>query len=479
MTIEKKMLIDGEWVGAASGQTITTLNPSTNEPFGIAPSAGAEDVDKAVAAARAAFPGWSSLPQADRSAVLNKIADAIKAQAGEIAHFAAQEHGMPEKLGFGPTMGAAGNFEMAAVYARATGGDLIKSVRANVMYCFDRVPIGVCALIIPWNLPFFLMSQKIALAISTGNTCVVKPPSVNSTIGLKLAEIIDRIDGLPKGVVNVITGPGGSVGDLLASHPGVDAVGFTGSTETGVSIMRAAAPTIKKVIMELGGKNPAILYPDAPIHLAIESLGHHQFFNCGQACGSPGRYYVHKKVFDEFLTKLTDVAKHQVIGDPTDAATTMGPMVSIEHANKVMGYIESGIREGANLVIGGKRYGDKGNFIEPTIFTDVREEYQIYRDEIFGPVAVITTWEDEEEVLALANDNTYGLTASIWTKNFAHALKQGRRLTVGTFSINGHNLIAPEAPWGGVRESGIGKEGGWQGVLEYTEQKMITMNLDE
>jgi acyl-CoA reductase-like NAD-dependent aldehyde dehydrogenase len=243
--------------------------------------------------------------------------------------------------------------------------------------------------------------------------------------------------------------------------------------------MEAAAPTIKKVVMELGGKNPAILYPDAPIHLAIESLGHHQFFNCGQACGSPGRYYVHKSIFDEFLTKLTDVAKHQVIGDPTDAATTMGPMVSVEHANKVMGYIESGIKDGANLVIGGKRRGDKGNFIEPTIFTDVREEYQIYRDEIFGPVAVITTWEDEEEVLALANDNTYGLTASIWTKNFAHALKQGRKLTVGTFSINSHNLIAPEAPWGGVRESGIGKEGGWQGVLEYTEQKMITINLDE
>ncbi|MDR2487442.1 MAG: aldehyde dehydrogenase [Clostridiales Family XIII bacterium] len=477
--IEKKMYIGGEWVQAASGDTLTTVNPSTGEPFGIAPSAGAADIDRAVAAARAAFPEWSAKPQAERSAVLTRISEAIKAQAEDIALLAAQEHGMPAKLGFGPTMGAAGNFEMAAVYARATGGDLIKSVKTDVMYCFDRVPIGVCALIIPWNLPFFLMSQKIALAISTGNTCVVKPPSINSIIGLRLAEIIDGVDGLPKGVVNVVTGPGGSVGNLLASHAGVDAVGFTGSTETGVSIMHAAAPTIKKVIMELGGKNPAILYPDAPMHLAIESLGHHQFFNCGQACGSPGRYYIHKKIYDEFLEKLTAVAKAQVLGDPADPATTMGPMVSAEHADKVMGYIESGVREGATLHYGGKRWGERGYYIEPTIFTDAQTSHSIYKDEIFGPVAVLRTWEDEEEVLGLADDNTYGLTASIWTKDFAHALKAGRRLTVGTFSINGHNLIAPEAPWGGVRESGIGKEGGWQGVLEYTERKMITINLAE
>ncbi|MDR2610802.1 MAG: aldehyde dehydrogenase family protein [Clostridiales Family XIII bacterium] len=477
--ISKKMLINGEWVDAVSGETLTTVNPATEDVFGEVPSSDKEDVDRAVAAARAAFPEWSAKPQEYRSNVLNQIAAKIRAQAGEIAHLAAQEHGMPEKLGFGPTMGAAGNFEMAAVYARATGGELIKSVKTNVMYCFDRVPIGVCALIIPWNLPFFLMAQKIALCISMGNTCVVKPPSINSVIGLKLAEIVDSVEGLPKGVVNVITGPGGRTGNLLASHPGVDAVGFTGSTETGVSIMKAAAPTIKKVVMELGGKNPAIIFPDAPMHLALESLGHHQFFNCGQACGSPGRYYVHKSIFDEFVTRLTEVAKKQVIGDPTAPETTMGPMVSAEHAGKVMSYIESGINEGANLVIGGKRHGDKGFFIEPTIFTDVKEDMMIYRDEIFGPVAVITTWDDEDEVLRRANDNTYGLTASIWTTNIAHALKLGRRLTVGTFSVNGHNLIAPEAPWGGVRESGIGKEGGWQGVLEYTEQKMITINLDE
>ncbi|MDR2358159.1 MAG: aldehyde dehydrogenase family protein [Oscillospiraceae bacterium] len=479
--LTKKMLIGGQWVDAAAGKTLNTYNPSNGEVFGQVPSAGAEDVDKAVAAARAAYPEWSGYTQEKRSNILRKIGAALRARAKEAAHLAAQEHGMPEELGFGPTMGACGNFEMAATYAHSIMGDFINnsSRSPNVMYCLDRVPIGVCALIIPWNLPLFLMSQKIALAISTGNTCVVKPPSTNSLVGLFLAEVVDSVEDLPKGVVNVITGPGSSVGNALASHPGVDAVGFTGSTETGVAIMQAAAPTIKKVIMELGGKNPAIIFPDANLDLAIESLGHHQFFNCGQACGSPGRYYIHESVHDEFIEKLLAVAKRQTLGDPTKKETTMGPMVSTEHFDKVMAYIDSGVKEGAKLLYGGKRWGDKGCFIEPTIFTGVTPEMKIYREEIFGPVAVTMKWSDEDEVIRLANDNTYGLTASIWTRNIARALKLGKRLTVGTFSVNAHNLICAEAPWGGVRESGIGKEGGKQGVLEYTEQKMITINLAE
>ena len=270
---------------------------------------------------------------------------------------------------------------------------------------------------------------------------------------------------------------------MLASHPDVDCIGFTGSTETGASIMAAAAPTIKKVIMELGGKNPAIIMPDANLDHAVEILAHHQFFNCGQACGSPGRYYIHESVYEEFLNKYLEHAKQIVVGDPLDPKTDMGPLVSKEHADNVMRYIESGIKEGATLRLGGKWLTDppfdKGNFIPPTVFTDVTPDMKIYREEIFGPVAVMTTYSSEEEVIKLANDNTYGLTASIWTKNIARALKLGKKLTVGTFSINSHNLIAPEAPWGGVRQSGIGKEGGFQGVLEYTEQKMITICLQE
>ena len=306
----------------------------------------------------------------------------------------------------------------------------------------------------------------------------MKVPSINAITSIKFAEILAEVDGLPKGAVNIITGPGGTIGTYLASHPDVDCVGFTGSTETGVSIMQAAAPTLKKLVMELGGKNPAIIFPDANLDRAVEILGHHQFHNCGQACGSPGRYYIHESVFDAFLEKFLAHAGHQVLGDPQDPKTTMGPLVSREHYNKVTGYIESGIKEGAKLVLDGRT--NKPNFVGPTVFTGATPDMKIYREEIFGPVAVMSTWKDEDEVMKLANDNTYGLTASIWSNNIAHALKLGKKLTVGTFSVNSHNFIAGEAPWGGVRQSGIGgKEGGYEGVLAYTEQKMITICLIE
>ncbi|NLM21623.1 MAG: aldehyde dehydrogenase [Peptococcaceae bacterium] len=477
-----KMWIDGQWVDAESGQTFATLNVTTGEELGRVPLAGQADVDKAVAAARKAFPIWSEKTPAERSAVLMKIAAAIKDSLDDLALLDALEHGLPVHIAKGPTMGAAGNFEMAAAYGRSLEGHVIPS-NNNVMYCLERVPIGVCALITPWNMPLFLMTQKVALSIVSGNTCILKAPSINAITSLKFAEILSKIEGLPPGVVNVITGPGGSVGNMLATHPDVDCIGFTGSTETGAQIMAAAAPTIKKVIMELGGKNPAIIMPDANLDHAVEILAHHQFHNCGQACGSPGRYYIHESVYETFLNKYLEHAKQIVVGDPLDPKTNMGPLVSKEHADNVMRYIESGIKEGATLRLGGKRLTDppfdKGNFIPPTVFTDVTPDMKIYREEIFGPVAVMTTYSSEEEVIKLANDNHYGLTASIWTKNIARALKLGKKLTVGTFSVNGHNLIAPEAPWGGVRQSGIGKEGGFQGVLEYTEQKMITICLKE
>ncbi len=394
-----------------------------------------------------------------------------------MAHLDALEHGLPEHIAIGPTMGAAGNFEQAAAYSRHLEGHVIPSM-GDRMYCLERVPVGVCALITPWNMPFFLMTQKVALSLAAGNTCVLKVPSINAITSLKFAEILAEVDALPKGAVNIITGPGGTVGTYMASHPDVDCVGFTGSTETGADIMKAAAPTLKKLVMELGGKNPAIIFPDANLDRAVEILAHHQFHNCGQACGSPGRYYIHESVFDAFLEKYLAHAKHLVVGDPLDAQTAMGPLVSREHYNKVISYIESGVKEGAKLVLDGRNHD--ANFIGPTVFTDVTPEMKIYREEIFGPVAVMLKWNNEDEVMKLANDNTYGLTASIWTKNIAHALKLGKKLTVGTFSVNSHNFIAGEAPWGGVRRSGVGgKEGGYQGVLEYTEQKMITICLIE
>jgi acyl-CoA reductase-like NAD-dependent aldehyde dehydrogenase len=248
--------------------------------------------------------------------------------------------------------------------------------------------------------------------------------------------------------------------------------------------MQAAAPTLKKLVMELGGKNPAIIFPDANLDYAVEVLAHHQFFNCGQACGSPGRYYIHESVYDEFLEKYLAHAKHLRVGNPLSPDSDMGPLVSKEHFNKVMMYIESGKAEGATLLLGGERLTgpeyDGGYFIPPTVFTDVTPDMRIYREEIFGPVAVMMKWNDADTVMRLADDNTYGLTASIWSRNVAHALKLGKRLTVGTFSVNQHNFISAEAPWGGLRQSGVGgREGGYQGVLDFTVQKMITVCLNE
>ncbi|SHI12652.1 phenylacetaldehyde dehydrogenase [Sporobacter termitidis DSM 10068] len=472
-----KMWIGGEWVDAESGKTFETVNVTTGAPLGTAPLADKADVDNAVAAARRAFPVWAEKTPGQRSAVVAAIGEHIKKHAKEMAHLDALEHGLPEHIAIGPTMGAAGNFEQAAAYSRHLEGHAIPS-NNDRMYSLERVPVGVCALITPWNMPFFLMAQKVALSLAAGNTCVLKVPSINAITSLKFAEILSEVEGLPKGAVNVVTGPGGTIGTYMAAHPGVDCVGFTGSTETGVSIMQAAAPTLKKLVMELGGKNPAIIFPDANLDRAVEVLAHHQFHNCGQACGSPGRYYIHESVYDKFLEKFLDHARHLTVGDPLDPKTDMGPLVSREHWGKVTGYIQSGIDEGAGLLLDGRTYD--ANFIGPTVFTDVTPGMKIYRDEIFGPVAVMLKWRDEDEVMALANDNTYGLTASIWTANIAHALKLGKKLTVGTFSVNSHNFIAAEAPWGGVRQSGVGgKEGGYQGVLEYTEQKMITICLIE
>lgn len=478
-----KMWIDGQWLEAESGKTFSTINVTTGETLGSAPLADKIDVDKAVVAARRALPIWSEKSPGQRSVIVASIADAIRKHAKEMAHLDALEHGLPEHIAIGPTMGAAGNFEQAAAYSRHLEGHTIPS-NSDRMYSLERVPVGVCALITPWNMPFFLMAQKVALSLAAGNTCVLKAPSINALTSLKFAEILAEVEGLPKGVVNVITGPGSTIGSYLAEHPDVDCVGFTGSTETGVSIMQAAAPTLKKLVMELGGKNPAIIFPDANLDRAVEILAHHQFHNCGQSCGSPGRYYIHESVYDVFMEKFINHAKHIVVGDPLDPKSDMGPLVSREHFDKVLSYIKSGIEEGATLVLGGKPLAgdvyDKGNFIPPTVFTDMTPDMKIYKEEIFGPVAVMMKWSDEAEVMRLANENTYGLTASIWTSNIAHALKLGKKLTVGTFSVNSHNFIAAEAPWGGVRQSGIGgKEGGYQGVLEYTEQKMITICLIE
>jgi acyl-CoA reductase-like NAD-dependent aldehyde dehydrogenase len=469
--IDKKMYINGEWVAAVSGETITTTNPATAEPLGTAPSAGPEDVDIAVNAARAAFRPWAEQPQKNRSDAMLKIAAAIKEHADELATLEGLEHGTPYKDALGAVMGAAAKFEWSAYAAYRVMGEQIPVDSTTLSY-MQRHAAGVIGFIIPWNLPTIMAAVKLAPAIAIGNTCVIKPASINSLIGLKLAEIIDASGALPPGVVNFVTGPGGRVGNAIATHVGVDIIGFTGSSETGKVLLKAAADTVKKCVMELGGNNPVLILPDADIDKAIEILSWRQYNNSGQHCSGPGRYYVHANVYDDFVEKFKLAAEAVNQGDPVDHDVNMGPVVSADHQRSVLGHIQSAIDEGARVVTGGKPFAP-GFFIQPTVVADVKHEMRIAKEEVFGPVAVIIKYDDSDDLIAMANDSRYGLCSHVWTRNVAEGMQLIDKLHVGAVFIN-TQMLSDEQSWGtSVKESGIGKEGGRTGMLEFTDQKLV------
>jgi acyl-CoA reductase-like NAD-dependent aldehyde dehydrogenase len=476
-----KMWIDGKWANAESGKTMGVINPATEEEFARIPLGDKADVDKAVAAARKAFPIWSKKTQAERSRIVNQIALLMKEHAKELAHLETLDHGTLSKSALFMVMISAEHFEFVSQASRAIMGDVIP-VRPGILTYVQREPMGVCALITPWNVPLMMVAAKLGSALVVGNTCVVKPPSIDSLAALKLGEILEKME-LPPGTINIIAGPGDTVGEALVSHPGVDKVSFTGSCETGKSIMSCASGTVKPVSLELGGKNPFIVLEDADVDAAVDGAINAAFFNTGMICASPGRYYIHERVYDEFLEKFVVVAKNIVVGDPTDLRTQMGPVVSAEHRDKVEGYIRSGIEEGAKLVLGGKRPIDpplnKGYFVMPTVFTNVTQNMKIAREEIFGPVVCIMKFSSNDDVLALANDNTFGLSASVWTKNMPKALQYANELRAGFVWINEHLVISPELPWGGFRESGFGKESSIYGLYEYTQLKVVYADLSE
>lgn len=474
-----KMWIGGRWVDAVSGKTISVVNPATEEKIAVIPSGGREDVDLAVAAARKAFPVWSKKPQAERTAVVCKLAQLLRERAEEFAQIDCLDHGTPITAARRMVMGTAGNLEFNAHAARALMGEVIP-INSQMIHFQKREPVGVAALIIPWNVPLVMVGSKLGAALSVGNTCVVKPPSIDSMAALKLGELLEQLD-LPEGAVNIISGPGSTVGNALATHPGVDMISFTGSCETGKDIMTAASQTVKHVTLELGGKNPFIVLEDADLKATAQKAVMSSLANAGMVCASPGRYYIPKKCYKEFVDLFVEFAQKWTFGDPTDEKTMMGPMVSAEHRDSVERYIRSGLEEGAKLALGGKRPTrpplDKGYFVPPTVFTDVTQNMKIAREEIFGPVACMLSYTTEEEVLALANDNTFGLCASVWTRDINKAMHFANELQAGAVYINDHLTIFPEMPWGGFKESGIGKENSMVGLKGFTHLKLVAMNL--
>jgi acyl-CoA reductase-like NAD-dependent aldehyde dehydrogenase len=479
-----KMWIGGKFVEADSGKTFSTYNPATGEEIAQVPLAGKSDVDKAVAAARKAFPAWSRKTQAERSAVVNRIAAAIREHSSELARLEILEHGSTSGQAPGMVEVSAANIEMAASGARTLMGKVLPAISnrddaaadPNTIVYLKREPVGVCALITPWNVPSMLIGTKLGPCLATGNTCVIKPPSLNSGIGLKWAEILDGLD-LPAGIINIVTGPGGTVGDALASHPGVDLVSFTGSSEVGKSIIAASSKTVKILMMELGGKNPAIVLEDADVDRAAEELCMIAFQNVGQNCAQPSRMYIQEKVHDRFVEKFVAAAKKIKVGNPSDKDTVMGPVVSKDQRDRIEYYIKTAIDQGAHLVLGGKRPTvpplDKGYFVMPTVFTGCRADMTITQEEVFGPVVGILKFSSDEEVLAAANDSVFGLCGSVWTRDYARGLKIVNELHVGSVWINQHMNLAPEFPWGGFKESGLGKEGGVIGPEGYTQIKLV------
>jgi betaine-aldehyde dehydrogenase len=476
-----QMYIGGKWLDAVSGKTYRAINPATEEEVAEIPLGGKEDVDKAVAAAKQAFPAWSAKPQMERSKILMQLVELQHKFADELTKWEILDHGTPVKLARMQSMHSSGNIEYCAEAARALMGTAPPPT-PDSMTRVQREPIGVAAIIIPWNSPILMLTSKMGACLATGNTCVIKPSAIDSLVTLKYMEIIEKLD-LPPGTVNVVTGPGGTVGDALATHPDVGFISFTGGSDTGKTIMAAGSGTLKRMQMELGGKNPFIVLEDADIDKIIPMAAGSICHNTGMVCASPGRFYIHEKIHDEFVAKFVAAVQKIVVGDPNDEKTDMGPVVSAEHRDRVEGYIKKGIEEGAKLLLGGKRPTqpplDKGYYIMPTVFTDIKPGTTLFREEIFGPVACFMKFSTDEEVLASANDNIYGLTASVFSRDTGRAYRIASRINAGVVSVNGGRAMMAETPWGGFKESGFGKENSMYGLEEYTQLKVISVDMSD
>src|SRR5271157_2645800 len=475
-----KLLINGKWVDAASGKTFPTINPSTGEVITQVAEADTADVDRAVAAARAAFdkgPWRKKMTASQRGLLMNKLAALIEKHAEELAQLESLDNGKPYHVALAADLA----LTIACYRYYAGWADKIQGKTIPVQgkyFCYTKhEPVGVVGQIIPWNFPLLMQAWKLGPALAAGCTVVLKPAEQTPLTALRVGELILEA-GFPEGVVNLLPGYGPTAGAAIANHMDVDKVAFTGSTEVGHLIMEAAAKSnLKRVTLELGGKSPNIVFADADMDQAIEGSHFALFFNQGQCCCAGSRLFVERKAYDEFVQRSVDRAKRRTVGDPFDAKTEQGPQVDDAQFEKVMSYIESGKKEGAQLLCGGGRVGDRGYFIEPTVFAGVRDEMKVAQEEIFGPVMSIIVFDSLDEVIERGNKTMYGLAAAVWTKDITKATAIANGLRAGTVWVNCYDVFDAAAPFGGFKQSGMGRELGEYGLQQYTEVKTVTVQL--
>jgi len=480
----RKMLINGRWVNAQSGKTFPTYDPATGEVLAQVTEGDKADIDLAVQAARKAFEQglWRKMTSSDRGKVIWRLADLLESNLEEFAQLESLDNGKPLTIARAADVPLAVDLfrYMAGWTTKIEGNTIPISVPympgAEFLAYTRREPVGVVGQIIPWNFPLLMAAWKLGPALAVGCTIVMKPAEQTPLSALRLGELIIEA-GFPEGVVNIVPGYGETAGAALAAHPDVDKVAFTGSTEVGKLILNAASGNLKKVTLELGGKSPSLVLSDADLESGIPGVASAIFFNHGQCCCAGSRLYVEKSIFDTVVAGVADQAKQITLGPGMNPSTQMGPLVSVEQQQRVLGYLESGLAEGAEAVVGGKRRGDQGYFVEPTVLVNTTSTMKVIQEEIFGPVVCVEPFQDVDEVIQKANNNIYGLAAAVWTKDLSKAHRIAARLRAGTVWINCHNIFDAALPFGGYKQSGWGREMGHEALDLYTEVKSVCAKL--